>query len=45
MLRRKDRSHLALPDPLPGLQHEWIETAPGIQCVEGGFMSVGWCVL
>lgn len=30
MLYRKDRSALALPDPLPGLSHEWVETVPGV---------------
>jgi pimeloyl-ACP methyl ester carboxylesterase len=30
-LWRQDRSALVIPDPLPGLTHEWIETAPGIK--------------
>jgi hypothetical protein len=30
-LHRVDRSQLQLPDPLPGLTHQWIETEPGIR--------------
>lgn len=30
-LHRVDRSQLQLPDPLPGLAHEWIETECGIR--------------
>ena len=31
-LYRKDRNHIQYPDPLPGLTHEWLETAPGVKC-------------
>ncbi|KAL4421797.1 hypothetical protein ABPG77_009603 [Micractinium sp. CCAP 211/92] len=30
-LQRKDRNQIKFPDPLPGLTHEWIETAPDVR--------------
>ncbi|KAI3434445.1 hypothetical protein D9Q98_002522 [Chlorella vulgaris] len=31
VLHHKDRSNLLLPDPLPGLLHQWIEAQPGVK--------------